>query len=150
MAGVDYVGRMPPGGDELIVQGWRNDGGFYISDDLHSVANYSSEERIAISAEAFRHREPDGVAAWTIADFWSHPADRETTGVNTLCGLGTDWEGWGADVTNMIAAVVEWDGAPLGEQVYHDGIVAAVRIDLETGEIAPIGTDGVYCYQELL
>ncbi len=147
MIGVEYAGRVPQGGF-LSVEEWRSDGGFFISEDLHSVSNYSSAKRLAVSVEAFRHREPDGVAAWTIADFWSWPASHETAGVVTLCALSPDWEDWSADPANYIVAIAEWDAIPPDEVVYSDGILAAVRVDLVAGQITPIETGGVYCFME--
>lgn len=150
MAGVQYVGRIPDDGGGLIVEGWRNDGGYYVSDDLHSVSVYSTADRVAISAEAFRHREPDGVAAWTIAEFWSYPADREDAGLGLLCGYGPDMTQWSADHTKDVVAIVQWSAVPQDQETHHEGVLAAVEANLVTGELTPIAVDGVYCHQELL
>jgi hypothetical protein len=149
MAGVQYIARVPADGSGLFVDGWRNDGGLYLSEDLHSIATYSVGDRLAVSTEAFRRREAGGVPAWTITGFWSHPADREDAGVNTLCGIGADMAGW-EDASERVVALVDWSDAPRDQEIHHDGVFAAARVDLETGAITPIPVDDVYCYQELL
>lgn len=147
MAGVQYVGRVPESG-ELLVEGWRNDGGMYVSDELKSFAYYTSAERLAIATETFRHREPDGVAAWTIHSFMSFPGDREKMGLAYSCGLGADFEAHVSE-TELVIGVVDFAKVPHDKELYAEGIVAAAKVSLSTGTIEPIGTEGVYCIQML-
>jgi hypothetical protein len=148
MAGVQYVGRVPQDGSGLFVKGWRSDGGTYYSDEVFTLAVFSTADRIAISAERFRYREPDGVAAWTISKFMSYPGKRDAVGINFDCGLGKDFEGRRSN-TEFVLAVVEWAKAPVGEGLYQDGITGAAKADMKTGTIEPIPTDDVYCIQML-
>lgn len=147
MAGMQYVGRVPKDGTGLYVQGWRNDGGTYVSDDLHALANYSQEHRLAISTERFRFREPDGVAAWTITKFMSFPSPRASVGISMECGIGPDFESKRVP-TEIVAAVVDWNKVP-EETPHQGGIIAAAKVDLTTGSIEPIETADVYCAQML-
>ena len=147
MAGVQYVGRVPENG-ELMVADWRNDGGMYGSDELKSFAYYTRADRIAIATETFRHREPDGVAAWTIHAFMSFPGDRETTGLAYSCGLGADFESRLSE-TELVIGVVDFAAVPRDKELYSEGLIAAAKVSLATGAIEPIGTEGIFCIQML-
>ena len=147
MIGTQYVGRVPAGGGPLMIKDWRSDGGMYVSDDLKAVMFYSNETRIGVGLETFRHREADGVAAWEIANFLSAPANRETSFVSTDCGLGPDFEVQ-RSATEFVVAIVDGSKAP-GEELFTDGIVAAVQVDLKAGILAPIAAANVYCIQPL-
>lgn len=148
MAGVQYVGRVPADGGELLVQGWRNDGGTYVDDQYFALSVYSTADRIALSAEKFRYREPDGVAAWTIGKFMSYPGVREKFGVNFECGIGAGFTGRTTD-TDYIIGIVDFAAIPGDNELYHDGVRAAARVDLKTGTIEPIAAGDVYCIQTL-
>lgn len=145
MIGVQYVGRVPDDG-VLTVKDWRNDGGAYVSDELKAVSFYSTDDRIGISTETFRGREPDGVAMWTIANFFSVPADRVYMHVNMECGLGADFAGRTSDTAYIVAVI---DGRTTPNEELITGAVAAAQVDLVSGAIVPISTADVYCLQML-
>jgi hypothetical protein len=146
MAGLQYVGRIPPDGP-LMVGEWRNDGGLYVADELRALALYSNDDRVGLATEIFRLREPDGVAAWTIDRFMSFPGNRETVGVVTECGMGADFGGRTSE-TDLIVGVADYAAVPRDTELYT-GLLAAAKVDLKTGTIEPIDPKGVYCIQML-
>lgn len=146
MAGVQYGGPIPDNG-EMMVQGWRNDGGEYVDDKYFALATYSNAGRIALSVEKFRYRDANGSAAWTIAKFLSFPGLREKFGANFECGRGAGFSEPVSD-TETYVGIVEYAKAP-AQDVFHDGIVAAAKVDLKTGAINPVPSNDIYCIQTL-
>lgn len=141
---VDYVGRTPESG-ELLVEGWRLDGGLYVSDDHYALATISTDLRLGLMTEKFRHREDDGVVAWTITQALSVPADRETMFIDMTCGEGP---GFTVEMSpTMLIVGIAPKGVTSDGPVYT-GLAAAARIDLTSGTIEPIDPAGIYCIQE--
>lgn len=145
LPGADYVGRSDADG-QLVVAGWRVDGGQYVSDDLHALAFISTEARVGLMTDAFRHREPDGVAAWTVKAAISIAADRNAVYVDTNCGEGTDFDPY-APRTTLVVGIVPTN-APTKDGVVT-GLVAAAKVDLVSGAIDPIADPaGISCLME--
>jgi hypothetical protein len=146
LPGTDYVGRSDANG-QLVVSGWSIDGGIYVDDGLHAIAFISSANRIGIMTDAFRKREADGAAAWTVKAAMSFTAERASTYIETNCGVGADFDP-GAARTEYVVGIV-----PMNAEA-KDGLVTrlygAARVDLKTGTIQPIDPTGIYCHQEEL
>jgi len=147
LAGTDYVGRSGPDG-VLLVKGWREDGGTYVGDDLHAIAFISMPDRVGIMTNAFRLREPDGAAAWTIKAAMSVAVDRDTVYVETRCGEGRDFPS-GDSQTVMVIGIAS-QSRLTSDGSHFTGLVAAAKVDLRSGTIEPIDPVGIYCVQEEL
>lgn len=145
LPGTDYVGRNDANG-ELVVAGWRLDGGIYVGDEFHALAFISTPGRIGVMTDAFRHREPDGAVAWTTTAAMSIAADRTNAYVDTNCGEGTDFDPYAAR-TSVIAAIVPHNAPSTNGRITQ--VRAAARVDLVTGAIEPIADpSGISCITE--
>lgn len=147
MTGIEYSGANEP----PPLNNWRHDGGLAANPALKGVILYSTADRLAVSTQTFLRNEPDGSAAWKVVAFASYPADREKTYISFGCGLGPDvktpFESMNDPI--QILGVAETASVPDDNDLFT-GLIAAVRIDLQTGTIEPISPNGVYCRQELV
>ena len=145
LPGTEYVGRADANGD-LVIAGWRSDGGTYVSDDLHALAFISTDTQVGVMTDAFRGREADGAAAWTVKAAMSVAADRDAVYVDTNCGEGADFDPY-APRTALIVGIVP-NNAPSTDGVIT-GLRAAAKIDLVSGVIEPIADpSGISCIME--
>jgi hypothetical protein len=145
LPGTEYVGRSGPDG-QLMIAGWRSDGGTYVSDDVHALAFISNETRVGVMTDAFRQREADGAAAWTVKAAMSIEADRNTVYVDTNCSDDPAFDPY-ARRTTLIIGIVPTSAPSANGRV--SGLRAAARIDLVSGAIEPIADpSGISCVME--
>ena len=142
--GVAYEGRVQDG--KLVVGGWSNDGGQYVSDELYALGFYSRDGRIGIATEGFTGRAPDGVAAWKIRRFISIEVDSKKLFFSTNCGVGQDFSGDGASATDIVFAFAPMEGDP--DETLVKAELSAVKVDLNAGTMDPIPVGDVYCVVE--
>lgn len=145
LPGTQYVGRSDANG-ELVVAGWRIGGGMHVRDDLHALAFIATDTRVGLMTDAFRHREADGAAAWTVKAATSIEADPDAVYVDTNCGESADFDPY-AERTTLIVGIVPVN-APSKDGVIT-GLRAAARVDLVSGVIEPIADPtGISCIME--
>lgn len=150
MAGTAYRGYAPPG-EDLVVGGWRDDGGLSLRDDLVGIGFHSAGDRMAIATKSLTGRDEGGIPSWRIIGMKSVKLDPKTHFVSVACGKGQNFEDptVAAKATNeLLVAILPSEGS--GEAEYVNDLVALARVNLVSGAITPMAVDKTYyCKMEL-
>jgi hypothetical protein len=143
MSGVEYGGPIPESGPPPV-NGWADEGGAYVADDMYVLSVFSTETRIGVALTRLVKRLPGGEVIMRIERMVAAPKPAADAYAGRQCGTIL-MEGSG---DQQVVAIVDPRLAPPDGEGDVAASTAALVADLRTGAFVNLDPATVTCIFE--
>jgi hypothetical protein len=140
MAGVEFGGPIPENGPPPV-NGWAEQGGTYLADDMYTLSLFSTETSIGVALTTLVKRLPSGEPIFRIERMVAVPKPSNDAYPGSQCAFILQEEAEGFPVV----AVVDPSKAPPGGFGSAKAASAALIADLRTGGLINLDPGTVTC-----